>query len=141
MLAVVGAVFFAQLFVAGLNLLWSALGVGGVGAGGWRLHFFPHVRSRVDRFLDPASGDNYQVDEALEAFGNGGLLGRGPGEGRVKDVLPDAHADFVFAVAGEEFGLLVCLSSCACSPSSCCAACCGCWREQDLFVVLAATGL
>ena len=45
----------------------------------------------------------------MEAFGNGGLLGRGPGEGRVKDVLPDAHADFVFAVVGEEFGMLVCL--------------------------------
>jgi cell division protein FtsW (lipid II flippase) len=45
---------------------------------------------------------------ALEAFGNGGLLGRGPGEGRVKDVLPDAHADFVFAVMGEEFGIIIC---------------------------------
>ena len=67
------------------------------------------MRSRVTRFLDPAAGDNYQVNRALEAFGNGGLLGRGPGEGRVKDVLPDAHADFVFAVVGEEFGLIVCL--------------------------------
>ena len=57
----------------------------------------------------PEQGDHYQVDTALQAFGNGGLLGRGPGEGRVKDVLPDAHADFVFAVAGEEFGMILCL--------------------------------
>ena len=64
----------------------------------------PHVTSRIDRFLDPAAGDSYQVNRAMEAFANGGLWGRGPGEGRVKDVLPDAHADFVFAVAGEEFG-------------------------------------
>ena len=65
--------------------------------------------SRVQRVPAPGRRDNYQVDHALEAFGNGGLSGRGPGEGRVKDVLPDAHADFVFAVAGEEFGMVVCL--------------------------------
>ena len=53
-----------------------------------------------------------------------------PGEGRVKDVLPDAHADFVYAVAGEEFGMIVCLVIArACSRSSCCAACCGCCRS------------
>ncbi len=77
------------------------------GVGAYAL--FPHVRSRVTRFIHPDRGDHYQVDTALQAFGNGGLLGRGPGEGRVKDLLPDAHADFVFAVAGEEFGMLICL--------------------------------
>ena len=82
--------------------------IGGAGVAAYTL--FPHVRSRVDALpAIPAPGDNYQVNTALEAFGNGGLLGRGPGEGRVKDMLPDAHADFVFAVAGEEFGMLVCL--------------------------------
>ena len=111
MLAVVTAVFFAQLFVAGLNLFFVAVGAGmlvasGVGAYG----VLPALcRSRVTRFLNPASGDSYQVNMALEAFGNGGLLGRGPGEGRVKDLLPDAHADFVFAVVGEEFGMIICL--------------------------------
>ena len=57
------------------------------------------MQSRVDRFLDPASGDTYQITKALQAFQNGGLFGRGPGEGRVKEVLPDAHTDFIFAVA------------------------------------------
>ena len=57
----------------------------------------------MDKFLDPASGDTFQVDLAAKAFGSGGLLGRGPGEGRVKDFIPDSHADFVFAVAGEEY--------------------------------------
>src|SRR6185295_4486016 len=53
--------------------------------------FFNHVRSRFDRFLDPSSGDNYQVNTALEAFMNGSLFGRGPGEGTVKAQRADAH--------------------------------------------------
>jgi len=110
MLAVITAVFFAQLFVGGLNLFFVGVGAASLVAGGAGAYaFFPHVRSRVVRFLDPAAGDNYQVSRALEAFGNGGFLGRGAGEGRVKDVLPDAHADFVFAVMGEEFGMMICL--------------------------------
>ena len=64
----------------------------------------PHVASRIDRFLNPAKGDTYQVDTASQAFVNGGLFGRGPGGGTVKEVLPDAHTDFIFAVAGEEYG-------------------------------------
>ena len=68
-----------------------------------------HVQSRVDRFLDPSGGEGYQVMRGLEAFRNGGFFGRGPGEGEIKATLPDAHTDFVFAVAGEEFGLVLCL--------------------------------
>ena len=69
----------------------------------------PHVASRIDRFLDPASGDTYQTDRSLESFLHGGWFGRGPGEGTVKDVLPDSHTDFIFAVAAEEYGLIACL--------------------------------
>ncbi len=110
MAMVVSAVFFAQYFLAGLRLLWVLL-LAGAGAGAFvgAYFVFPHVASRVNRFLDPSSGDTYQVSRALDAFGNGGLAGRGPGEGTIKSVLPDAHSDFVFAVAGEEFGLLACL--------------------------------
>jgi cell division protein FtsW len=67
---------------------------------------FDHVHSRIDRFLDPTAGDNYQVSKALEAFRNGGVFGTGPGQGVVKLGLPDAHADFIFAVAGEEMGMI-----------------------------------
>lgn len=67
---------------------------------------FDHVRSRFDRFFDPASGDSYQIDKAMEAFRSGGAFGTGPGQGTVKLQLPDAHSDFIFAVAGEEMGLL-----------------------------------
>jgi cell division protein FtsW len=69
----------------------------------------PHVASRIDRFLNPASGDTYQVDKALDSFLHGGWFGRGPGEGTVKDVLPDSHTDYIFAVAAEEYGLIACL--------------------------------
>ena len=69
----------------------------------------PHVARRIKRFLDPASGDTFQVDTAVEFFYRGGWFGRGPGEGTVKRILPDSHADFVFAVAAEEFGIVLCL--------------------------------
>jgi cell division protein FtsW len=70
----------------------------------------PHVASRVERFLNPETGDTFQVDTALEAFRNGGFLGAGPGGGTAKLVLPDANTDYVFAVVGEEFGALACLA-------------------------------
>ncbi len=142
MLAVVTGVLAIQLFVAGLNLLVFGGLLGVIGAGAFAAYLlFPHVQSRVTRFLDPASGDNYQVNRALEAFGAGGLLGRGPGEGHVKDVLPDAHADFVFAVAGEEFGLVVCLVILGVFAFIVLRGLLRLLAEGELYVVLAATGL
>ncbi len=142
MLSVITAVFFAQLFVGGMNvgLVGIALAaMGGAGVAAYTL--FPHVRSRVTRFLHPEQGDHYQVDTALQAFGNGGLLGRGPGEGRVKDLLPDAHADFVFAVAGEEFGFLVCLLILGIFAFIVLRGLLRLLAETDEFIILAAAGL
>lgn len=142
MLLVVAAVFFAQFFVAGMNLfLVGAVGGLGVAAAVAAYLLFPHVQSRVHRFLDPSSGDSYQVSVALEAFANGGLLGRGPGEGRVKNVLPDAHADFVFAVAGEEFGMVVCMAILFLFAFIVVRGLMRLLAEHDLFVMLAGTGL
>ncbi len=142
MLAVITGVFAIQLFVAGLNLLvfGGLLGLIGAAAVGAYM-IFPHVQSRVERFLNPAVGDHYQVTRALEAFGAGGLLGRGPGEGHIKDVLPDAHADFVFAVAGEEFGLIVCLLIIGVFAFIVLRGLLRLLTEGELYVVLAATGL
>jgi cell division protein FtsW len=53
--------------------------------------------------------DTFQVDTALDSFLSGGWFGKGPGEGTVKRILPDAHTDFIFAVTGEEFGIIACL--------------------------------
>ncbi len=142
MLVVVTSVLLVQGFIAGLNLVLVGMGMGAIAAAGVGAFFvFPHVHSRVMRFLDPASGDNYQVITALQAFGQGGLLGRGPGEGHIKDILPDAHADFVFAVMGEEFGLLVCLLVLGVFAFVVLHGLLKLVAERDLFVVLAAGGL
>ena len=107
---VVTSVWIGQFFLAGLSL-WvvAVLGLCGIAGLVGAYFAFPHVASRIDRYLDPAIGDNYQVEVSLRAFREGGLFGRGPGEGTVKAHLPDAHADFVFAVAGEELGLIACV--------------------------------
>jgi cell division protein FtsW len=142
MLTVITTVFMAQLFIDGMNLFLVGVGVGSMAAAFVGAFLaFPHVRSRVERFLHPSTGDHYQVDTALQAFGNGGLMGRGPGEGRVKDLLPDAHADFVFAVAGEEFGLLVCLFIIGVFCFVVVRTLLKLLAEDDPFVVLASCGL
>ena len=142
MLAVIVAVFLCQLYVSGMNLLFVGAGIGLMGGGAFMMYLlFPHVQSRVQRFLHPETGDTYQVTTALEAFGNGGMFGRGPGEGRVKDVLPDAHADFIYAVAGEEFGLLVCMLILGVFGFVVLRGLLKLLREQDLFTVLSCTGL
>lgn len=108
--ALVMMTWCAVFFMAGLSWIWISilafLGMGGMGAA---YLFVPHVTGRIDRFLSPESGDNYQVDKALEAFFSGGWFGRGPGEGIVKRNVPDSHTDFIFAVIGEEFGIIACI--------------------------------
>ena len=142
MTLVVTAVWCAQFFVAGLPIFWVILfAVAGVGALVGAYFVFPHVASRVDRFLDPASGDNYQITQSMRAFEQGGWFGRGPGEGRVKEALPDAHTDFIFAVAGEEFGVILCVVMVALFGFLVIRALLKVMREENLFILLAVGGL
>ena len=142
MAAVVSAVWFTQFFLAGLPLFWAAAfvaaGITGMVAA---YALLPHVADRVDRFFDPAASDNYQIARALESFMNGGLFGRGPGEGTVKGGLPDAHTDFIFAVAGEEFGLVLCLVIVGLFTFVVVRGFSRLLQEENLFVMLAGTGL
>jgi cell division protein FtsW len=139
---VVAAVWAAQLFVVGLPMWVAGFGVvGGAGSLVGAYFIFNHVRSRFDRFLDPSSGDNYQVNTALEAFMNGSLFGRGPGEGTVKALLPDAHTDFIMAVCGEEFGLVCCLLILGLFVFVTLRTLSRASKETSLFITLAATGL
>ncbi len=105
----VGIVWCAMFFLAGMAWRWvfaiGLTGLAGLAAAYWH---FPHVGGRIDRFLDPSSGDTYQIDTAIASFVRGGWFGEGPGEGDMKRILPDAHTDFVFAVTAEEFGIVAC---------------------------------
>ena len=102
---------------------------------------FAHVRVRFTRFFDPSSGDTYQTDRAIESFTEGGFFGRGPGEGTIKVILPDAHTDFPFAVIGEEYGTIACLALVALFAFVAFRALWQVWTEQDHFRRLAVTGL
>jgi cell division protein FtsW len=106
----VALVWGALFFLSGMRAIW-VVGLGGAAALGLASAylFIPHVARRIERFLDPASGDSFNIDQALESFQRGGWFGRGPGEGTVKRILPESHTDFVFAVAAEEFGIILCL--------------------------------
>ncbi len=139
---VVTAIWGLQLFLAGLPLLLvgalAALGaLSLVGA----YVFYPHVAARIDGFLDPDAGNRYQIERSIEAFSRGGLLGRGPGEGSIKAQLPDAHSDFIFAVAGEELGLIACLVIAGLFAFVVLRGFAQLLREDSVFVLLACTGL
>ena len=138
----VATIWGGQLFLAGLPLA-LVIGLGVLGVAGFVAGylFMPHVTERIDSFLDSSSGDNFQIETAIRAFESGGVLGRGPGEGVVKDVLPDAHSDFIFAVAGEEFGLLACLLVLALFAFITLRGFTRMASEKDLFVMLAVAGL
>ena len=139
---VISAIWGVELFLAGLPLQWVGLlglagGLGLIGA----YFALPHVSARIDVFFDPASAGSYQIERSIEAFMNGGLLGRGPGEGTVKALLPDAHSDFIFAVAGEEFGLIVSLMIVGLFAFVVLRGFSRLLQEESLFVLLACTGL
>ena len=104
-------VWSALFFMAGMRLFW-VFGLGGLAFVGLTAAYYtvPHVARRIQRFLNPASGDTFNIDIATESFMRGGWFGKGPGEGTVKRLLPESHTDFVFAVAAEEFGVALCLA-------------------------------
>ncbi len=120
---------FALLFVAGVRmryLLWT--GAIGLAAVAYLVFGEAYRRARfVDAFLDPwndPQGSGFQLIQGLIALGSGGWTGVGLGASRQKwDYLPNAHSDFIFAIIGEELGLLgrsSCwsCSGCCCSPVS-----------------------
>ncbi|MBR45916.1 MAG: putative lipid II flippase FtsW [Rhodospirillaceae bacterium] len=142
MAVTVTAVWFVQFFLAGLSLWWVGLALAlSLGLVTAAYGIFPHVAQRIDLFIDPSSGDSYQVSTSLKAFEQGGLLGKGPGEGVVKGYLPDAHTDFIFAVAAEEFGMLASLAIVGLFSFIVLRGLTRVMREADLFVLLAVAGL
>lgn len=135
-------VWSALFFLAGLRWIWM-VGLVGVGAGGGFIAYMTvaHVQKRINRFLNPDSGDTYQIDAALNSFRSGGWFGTGPGEGTMKRMLPDGHTDFVFAVAGEEFGIILCMIILALFAFILLRSLSRASKESDPFTRFAITGL
>ena len=129
-------------FLAGMRMIW-VFGLAGASAAGLftAYLFVPHVAGRIKRFMDPASGDTYQLDMALESFMHGGWFGQGPGEGTVKRLLPDSHTDFVLSVAAEEFGIVLCLALLALYAFIVLRSLSRAYATEDLFSRFAIAGL
>lgn len=97
-----------QVFLVGFP--WKFIGIfAALGAGLLVMAYFTlnHVYERINAFLNPVKGENYQVEKSIQTLKNAGWFGKGPGEGIVKTNLPDAHTDFIMAVSAEEFGFLL----------------------------------
>jgi cell division protein FtsW len=135
-------VWGALFFIAGMRMIW-VLGLAGAASAGLFGAYLlvPHVAARIKHFMNPASGDTFQVDTAMEAFYNGGWFGLGPGEGIAKRSLPDSHTDFVFAVAAEEFGIILCLVLLALFAFIVIRALSRAYATEDMFARFAASGL
>ncbi len=135
-------VWGVMFFMAGLTWPWIAA-LAGLGAAGLVAAYSrnAHFADRIDRFLNPEISDTYQVDRAIRSFIDGGWLGKGPGEGTVKRGLPDSHTDFIFAVAGEEFGIFLCLILLAVFSFIVFRGLVHAYREDNAFIRLASAGL
>ena len=136
------AVWGSLFFMAGVPWVWI-VGLGATAIGGVFAAYatLPHVAGRIDRFISPQSGDTFQIDKALASIMSGGWLGQGPGEGTVKRMLPDAHTDFIFAVAAEEFGIIVCIALVIVFAWVVFRGLVSSLKSEDAFVRLAAAGL
>src|ERR1700739_4283296 len=135
-------VWGSLFFIAGMRMIW-VLGLAGAASAGLFGAYLlvPHVAGRIKRLMNPASGDTFQVDTAMEAFYNGGWFGLGPGEGIAKRSLPDSHTDFVFAVAAEEFGIILCLALVALFAFIVIRTLSRAYATEDSFARFAASGL
>jgi cell division protein FtsW len=135
-------VWSALFFMAGMRVVWM-FGIAIVAGVGLLSAYYtvPHVARRIQRFLDPASGDTFNIDIATESFMRGGWFGKGPGEGTVKRLLPESHTDFVFAVAAEEFGVALCLALVSLFAFIVIRALIRAMRNDDPFARFAAAGL
>ena len=138
----IALVWGALFYMAGMRFIW-VIGLAATAGLGLTAAFFtvPHVAQRINRFIDPASGDTFNIDIATESFIRGGWFGRGPGEGTIKRILPEGHTDFVFAVAAEEFGVVLCLILVALFAFIVIRALTKAMRAEDPFIRFAAAGL
>jgi len=139
---VVTVIWCFQLFLNGLSLILVGFAVlAGIGALVTAYFTFPHFHARIMQFVASENEVSYQVKKAMEAFENGSIFGRGPGEGVVKLNIPDAHTDFIFAVAAEEFGLILCLILVGLYAAVVVRAMLISLKDNNLFIILSSAAL
>ena len=104
-------VWLSLVFISGVNLfLFSSLFIFIGTILSYLIFFVPkfeYIKLRIISFMNPASNTNYQSERASEAISNGGLFGKGIGEGKLNSKIPEAHTDYIFSVISEEFGVIV----------------------------------
>ena len=129
-------------FVAGAPML-LLVGIAGmvVLAGTFAYENSEHFARRIEGFLNPEVDPTTQLGYATNAIQEGGFFGVGVGEGQVKWSLPDAHTDFIIAVAAEEYGLVLVLCIIALYAAIVVRSLIRLMRERDPFIRLAGTGL
>jgi cell division protein FtsW len=129
-------------FVAGAPMLLLIVLAGLVVFGGTIAYSYSeHFARRIDGFLSPDLDPNTQLGYATNAIREGGFFGVGVGEGQVKWSLPDAHTDFIIAVAAEEYGLICVLVIIALYAVIVVRSLLRLMKERDVFIRLAGTGL
>jgi cell division protein FtsW len=129
-------------FVAGASmLLLAAVGALVLAGGVLTYGASEHFARRIDGFLSPDVDPRTQLGYATNAIQQGGFFGTGVGEGQVKWQLPDAHTDFIIAVAAEEYGLVLVLAIIALYTTIVVRSLLRLMRERDPFTRLAGTGL
>jgi cell division protein FtsW len=142
MVVTLTTVWGGQLFIAGLSMMWLVFVIIGAVAGVFiAYHLLPHVHKRINNFLNPENTETFQVDRSLDAFASGGLYGKGPGDGVVKQHLPDSHTDFIFAVIGEELGMITCMIIISIFCFIVIRGFVRISRQQDSFILLASSGI
>lgn len=135
-------IWSGQLFLAGISLRWflllfSLLGLG-ISIG---YYIFPHVKRRIDCFLNSPCDSSDQINNSFTAYESGGLLGNGPGDGVIKNKISDAHTDFIFPVIAEEFGAIFCILILLLSCSIVIRGLIRVYVKNNLFSLLAVGGL
>jgi len=129
-------------FVAGARMTWIAVFLGVIGfSGNFAYHNSEHFARRIDGYLNADVDPRSQIGYATNAIQEGGFFGVGVGNGQVKWTLPDAHTDFIIAVAAEEYGLILVLVILALYGTVVVRSLLRLTKERDPFVRLAGTGL
>ena len=140
--ALVMGVWGLMYFVAGAPVfLLVAIAGGALGTSILAYNNSEHFRRRIDGFLSTEIDPTTQIGHAASAIREGGLFGVGVGGGEIKRTLPDAHTDFIIAVAAEEYGLILCLLIIALFVFVTARGLLSLLRVRDPFVRLAGTGL